>query len=118
VSFAARLIHSLTLVSAAYSGTDDEYGQPATGTVTSTAVKGLVQPKTPREVADYRSAGVAVADHTIFLQPMALSEADHFLHGSNRLEIVGIRNYAFGRTPHLEVDARRIGDEAVVVEGS
>lgn len=118
MSFANRLIHDLTLVATPYSGSDDAYGQPGTGTAVQTAVKGLVQPKSPREVADSRSAGVAVASHTIFLEPMALSEADHFLYGTNRLEIVGIRNYAFGRTPHLEVDARRIGDEADVVEGS
>jgi hypothetical protein len=70
-----------------------------------------VQPKPAREVADTRSAGVPVADHVIFLEPMTLSEADHFLYGGDRLEIVGIRNYRFGHTPHLEVDARRIGDE-------
>lgn len=115
MSYAARLIHTLTHVSTPLSGSDDAYGQPAPGAPVTASVRGLVQPKSAREVADSRSAGVAVADHVIFLEPMTVSAADHFLYGDDRLEIVGIRSYAFGRTPHLEVDARRVTPGVVEV---
>lgn len=108
MSYAQRLIHELTHVATPEGPTEDEYGQPTPGTPVTATVKGLVQPKSTREIADTRSAGVAVADHTIYLQPMTLSAADHFLYGTDRLEIVGIRSYDFGRAPHIEVDARRI----------
>jgi hypothetical protein len=111
VSYAARLIHDLTLVRVPYDadpGSDDEYGQPP-AVPTSSAVRGLVQPKAnTREQADTRSAGAAVADHVIFLPLLDLSAADHLLRGSERYEIVGIRRFEFGRSPHLEVDARRV----------
>lgn len=111
MSFAARLIHDLTHVAVAFSGTDDEYGQPAAGTPASTSVRGLVQPRTAREAADSRNAGVPIGDHVIFLAPMQLSERDHFLFAGDRFDIVAIRDYAFGGTPHLEVDTRRVGDQ-------
>lgn len=108
MSFAARLIHELTHVATPPTAVDDDYGQPTPGTPVSTAIRGLVQPKSAREMADTRSAGAVIADHVVFLAPMALTEADYFVHGADRLDIVGIRRYEFGGTPHLEVDARRI----------
>lgn len=118
MSFENRLIHALTHVASVPTAVDDEYGQPTPGTPVATSVRGLVQPKSTREIADTRSAGVAVGDHTIFLAPMTLSAADHFLYGDDRLEIIGIRSYEFGSTPHLEVDARRITSSPAEDEGS
>lgn len=116
MSFAARLVHELTHVAVPLDpDVLDDRGQPTAGTPVTTSIRGLVQPRTAREMADSRSAGSEIADHVIFLAPMTLTEADHFLYGDDRLEIVGIRRYEFGRTPHLEVDARRItGDVADV----
>ena len=109
MSFAALLSHELTVVRTPYSGTDDEYGQPSTGTPVETSVRGLVQPKTGREMEDSRSAGVQIADHTIFLEPMDLAASDAIVHGGERYQVVHIRYHAYGTAPHLEVDARRIG---------
>lgn len=109
MSFASLLVHDLTVVHAAQNGTADEYNQPTAGTVTTTVVKGMVQPKSAREMADTRSAGVHIGDHTIFLEPTALTPADYILFGSYRYDITGIRFLDFGSVPHLEVDARRIG---------
>lgn len=109
MSFGARLIHTLTHSRTVRdSGALDEYGQPTAGTPTTAAVRGLVQPKSVREMDDSRSAGTEVADHTIFLPRMDLHPSDSFTFGGDRYEIVGIRDYNFGKTPHLEVDARRI----------
>lgn len=120
MSFAARLIHELTLVRAPYQDdpmTNDEYNQPVVVPASST-VRGLVQPRpASREQADTRSAGSEVADHVIFLAPMDLNAADHFVRGDERFEIVGIRRFEFGRSPHLEVDARRVTG-ALIATGS
>lgn len=110
MSFAQRLIHSLTHIRVPRDdNSDDEYGQPAEGTPVETSIRGLVQPKGAREILDSRSAGTDIGDHTIFLLPMDLQASDALLYGGDRYEIVGIRSFEFGRTPHLEVDARRIG---------
>lgn len=109
MSFAGLLVHDLTIVHAAQDGAEDEYNLPTAGTVTQTAVKGMVQPKTAREVADSRSAGAHIGEYSIFLEPMALDPADAILFGGFRYEITGVRDLAFGSVPHLEVDARRIG---------
>jgi hypothetical protein len=110
MSFSARLVHSLTHVRVPRDIDDlDEYGQPTEGTAVETAVRGLVQPRNVREMQDSRSAGVDIGDHVIFLAPMDLDSSDHFIHDGTRYDIRGIRDFAFGRTPHLEVDAQRIG---------
>jgi hypothetical protein len=110
MSFAALLTHSLTVVRTPRDdGDPDDYGQPTAGTPTRTDVRGLVQPKPQREMDDSRSAGTQIGDHTIFMRPMDLRASDAIEHGGERYEVVGIRYFAFGTAPHLEVDARRIG---------
>lgn len=118
MSFGSRLIHTLTHVATPPSGIDDDYGQPIPGTPVETELRGLVQPRSVREMADTRSAGADIGDHVIFLFPMTLSPADHFLYAGARFDITGIRSYEFGRTPHLEVDAQRIVSSGLEEEGS
>jgi hypothetical protein len=114
MSFAARLIHSLTIVrTVADPDNLDAYGQPISTTV-EIAVQGLVQPKTAKEMEDFRSAGTEIGDNTIFLAPRVLNSSDSILYGDGRYQIMGIRRFEFGRSPHLEVDARRIGTLAGV----
>lgn len=114
MSFAARLIHTLTHIRTPHDEGDlDEYGQPTAGTPVETTVRGLVQPRAVREVIESRSAGVEIGDHVIFLLPMDLEPSDAFVYDGDRYEIAGIREFSFGRTPHLEVDARRIGAATV-----
>lgn len=118
MSFAARLVHELTHVAVPLDpDVLDDRGQPTAGTPVTTSIRGLVQPRTAREMADSRSAGSEIADHVIFLAPMTLSAQDHFLYGTDRLDIVGIRRFEYGRTPHLEVDAQRV-TPALVEAGS
>lgn len=114
MSYYGRLIHSLTMVSTPRDGALDDYGQPAAGVTTETAVKGLVQPRSAREMASTADAGAEIGDHVIFLPLMDLSGAVAFDFDGDRYHVKGVRRYAFGRSPHLEVDAERIG--AVGVE--
>ena len=118
MSFGNRLVHELVHVSTPPTGDDDEYGQPVPGTPVETTIRGLVQPRTVREMADSRSVGAEIADHVIYLLPMSLSAADHFLYDGDRYDITGIRSYEFGRTPHFEVDARRVLSSDEIEEGS
>ena len=99
-------------------GDPDEYGQPTSGTSVETTVRGLVQPRSVREMADSRSAGSEVADHVIFLPRMALDPADSLTYAGELYLITGIRDFDFGALPHVEVDARRVAPAAVTAAGS
>lgn len=71
-------------------------------------VPGLIQPKTAQEMAQFNEAGAVVSDHTAFLPPTDLREADRLrlVPDDGRIfEITGIRDAA-GLGHHLEVDAR------------
>lgn len=114
MSFATRLIHDLTVVRTPRDESDlDDYGQPVAEAPVETEVQGLVQPRSAREIIDSRNAGAEIGDHVIFLAPMDLHASDHILYAGDRYEIVGIRRFSFGRTPHLEVDAKRIESSLV-----
>lgn len=111
-------VHDLTIVRTAFDDTPasrDEYGQPARATST-TAVKGLVQPKNADELADSRSAGSEVSDHVVFL-PLStdLEGADALMWGTRRLNVTGIRRFEFGSLAHIEVDARLVTPQPVSV---
>lgn len=114
MSFAARLVHDLTLVVPrhAIGGALDERGQPEIGLPEETAIRGLVQPKTAQEVRLISEAGAEVGDLTVFLSPMDIPTGAWIRDASDRrLDITGVRRFEFGRTPHLEVDARMVTSE-------
>jgi len=119
MSFAARLIHNLAIVTPTDDvGEDtDDYGQPIPGVPTIVLVRGLIQPKTTREVALISQGGPALSDHTIFLLPQALSTLAYIRYepdDGDRFQVVGVRYFNFGRSPHLEVDAKRVLSPALV----
>ena len=111
-------VHDLTIRRTAFSddvADRDADGQPAE-TVTTTAVKGLVQPRSANELDDTRSAGSEVSTHVIFL-PVAtdILHADAVQWGDSRLQVTGIRRFDFGRLAHLEVDASLVTATPVTV---
>lgn len=122
MSFAARLIHDLAIVTPqdSVSGDVDDYGQPVAGEPDVDLVSGLVQPASARrnrEVALTSQGGAAIADYVVFLERRTLSNAAYIrFHpdDGDRYEIIGVRDYNFGRSPHLEVDCRRVRSEALV----
>lgn len=123
MSFGARLIHSLAIVAPTFPDSDDvdEYGQPVPGDPTVTAVRGLVQPKTARELAAVSQGGAESSDHTIFMLPRRLPAAAYIRDepdAGRRFDVVGVRSFEFGRSPHLEVDAKLVGStEGPAVSG-
>lgn len=116
MSFADRLIHSLLIVHRAQvldvdgNPVLDENGMPTT-TETTTAVKGLVQPKSAREVALISQAGANVSDHTIYMLPAAVTSQDVIRYDDEddgrQYNVIGVRDAA-GIGHHLEIDAEMV----------
>jgi hypothetical protein len=114
-------VHDLTIRRVAFDdspGSRDEAGQPSRS-VTTAAVRGLVQPRQLDEIDDTRSAGSVVSDHVIFL-PLGtdIAHEDAVDWGERRLEVVGVRSFEFGRLAHLEVDARMVTTAGSDEDGS
>lgn len=126
------LVHQLAVVTPVPIGDPtlatslDDDGQVQPGTPIVTLVRGMVQPRTAREVAQALEAGAEVADYTIFLKPMRLSASAYItdangsgpLSGGRRFQIQGIRSYEFGTVPHLEVDCLLVGSTEGPTVGS
>ena len=121
--FADRLIHDLAIVTPTENvmGDVDDYGQPIAGVPEVVLVSGLIQPRggrNAREVPLISQAGAELSDHVVFLERRDLTTASYIRREPNdgdRFEIVGIRDYNYGRSaPHLEVDCKRIRSEALV----
>jgi len=120
--FADRLIHDLAIVTPTENvmGDVDDYGQPIVGEPDVVLVSGLIQPRSgrnAREVPLVSQAGAELSDHVVFLERRDLTTASYIRFEPNdgdRYEIVGIRDYNFGRSAHLEVDCKRVRSEALV----
>jgi hypothetical protein len=98
----------------------DDYGHPVEGDPVVTLVRGLVQPRKSRDVELTSEGGPLIGTHVVYLQPRNLP-ASSFIRfepdNGDRYEVVGVEAYQFGRSPHLEVDARLIASTQLV-EGS
>jgi hypothetical protein len=129
VSYAARLIHTLSVVSEVDTGDLDDYGQPITSTLTR-SVSGLPQPKRIREVTRIHESGAVIGSWTVFLAMDTVTEADIITHTKvtcpvpdandlpdTRWNITGVRNAA-GIGHHLEVDASVVEGAAVEAAAS
>lgn len=118
----SKFIHAVQVERVEYDeATIDEYGQPSPGAPVLTDVAGLVQPRSRiDELEDHRSAGSEVGDHVIFLPAGTdVRHADTILFAGDRYDIVGVRDFRYGRLAHLEVDARRVtSTPALVTVGS
>ena len=87
----------------------DEYGQPVTAETTVATVRGLIQPRSAREVALASQAGAVIGEHVGYLDPLAGLGTDCWF------EVDGVR-YDILSTPaagglghHLECALRRVG---------
>lgn len=121
MSFRSRLVHALAIVTPSTTGSTDAYGQPVAGDPVTVTVSGLIQPKRANEVAQTNQAGAIVADHVVFLEPQTLAGSAYIRFDpddGDRYEIVGVRGFDFGRSPHLEVDVKRIVSETLAAEVS
>lgn len=110
MSFDNRLVHDL-VIERSTDGAVDDYNQPTVSWATLASVKGLVQPKSAREVAQLNQAGATVSTYTIYLRPTEIQPSDRVTIAAGPMagtyEIDGIRN-ASGINHHLEADARMV----------
>lgn len=104
-------IHDVTIRRVTFDdtlATRDAAGQPLRS-VSTVQTKALVQPRSASqagELPDSRSAGAELADYVVFLPyGTEIAHADAIDWGDRRLQVEGIRPFAFGRLRHLEVDA-------------
>lgn len=121
MSFDSLLTHTVHIERDADSGAEDDYGHAVTVPETGEDFMAAIQPRTAQEMALVTGSGAPASDHTIFMRPRLLSEADKIVHDSSDcampdgadfgdviFEIKGIRN-AVGLGHHLEVDAHLVG---------
>jgi urease beta subunit len=125
VSFASLLTHDIAIerpFRAVFEGEpilDPEgadYGQPEREYVSVTEeVRGLIQPRTVREVALSTDAGAQVSMHVgFFTIDTDLTHADrlHLIQTGEVFDIEGIRSVRFGSEPHHEVDCELVTSAA------
>lgn len=114
MSYASLLTHPLALVAPTTPDVDDvdEYGHPLPGTPETTLVSGLVQPRKASEASTISQAGPELSDHVIFLLPQTIPPGAYIRDepdAGRRFDIVGVRAFAYGSVPHLEVDVKMVG---------
>lgn len=124
MSFRSLLVHRLALIAPSDSGTLDADGQPVAGDRVVTPVPGLIQPKSvlarARDRALEGEAGPLIGSHDIFLELMAIpagawiSDNPTDVDAGRRYDVVGVRRYEFGTSPHLELDAQLVTAEQLV----
>lgn len=122
-------IHTLTIerpfgVDTGDPGIDvDDWGQPVrVYDETFAEIRGLIQPKTAREMDLVSQAGTEVADHTIYMLRRDITTSDRILDTTPggtgaRYEVLGIRDHNYGSLAHMAVDARRVSSPTLQ-EGS
>ncbi len=105
-----RLLHTLVIERPA-GGARDEYGNPTQTWATLATVKGLVQPKSARDIAQLSQGGPVVSDLTAYLYPTDLKESDRIVSDGLTYQVDGVRN-AGGVDHHLEVDCHLVEEVA------
>jgi len=108
MSIQSRYRHTLTVKRMSSTGGLDDYGQPVTAETTVATVKGLIQPRSAREVAQSASAGAAIGDHVAYLDPLAGLATDCWIERDGiRFDIVSIAD-AGGVGHHYGCGLRRV----------
>jgi len=108
VSFDSRLRHTLVIKRATAGGTVDDYGQPVVAETTVASVKGLVQPRSAREVALASQAGAAIGTYVGYMRPLAgLTARDWIEVDGVRYDVLGVSDAA-GIGHHLELNLRKV----------
>lgn len=131
MSFAGRLVHRLAIVTPGSGDPEDAadlspQGQAEPEPDTVSVVWGLVQPRTTAEVAAISQAGLEMVDHVIFFELRDVPQGSYVLdapddnpdYSGRRFDVIGVRSFEFGRSPHLEVDCRLFGRSEGPAAGS
>ena len=110
MSFDARMIHTI-VIERPNDGAVNEYNDITTTYVELATVKGLVQPKRAREIAQLNEAGAVASTYTIYMRPTEVQPSDRLRVDDGAMagtyEIDSVRNAA-GLDHHFEIDARMV----------
>jgi head-tail adaptor len=106
----AGLLRHPLAIERATAGAVDDYNQPSVSWSVLASVRGLVQPKSAREIVQQNDAGAVASTHTIYLPRTDVTAADRirFDPDDGRLFELDAVNDAAGQGHHLEVDARLV----------
>lgn len=122
MTFAARMIHRLALVTPTTTGENDEENMPIAGAPIVEVVRCLVQPRDAEEAPVSTMDGPELADHVIYMEsrPSPANGAwfsDDLVtpDDGQRYDIVGVLRYDFGRSPHLKIKARLVRSPALAL---
>lgn len=86
----------------------DEYGQPIESPVIVATVRGLIQPRSAREIPLSTGEGAAISDHVAYMAPLAGLATDCWIeHDGNRYDVLTTPDAA-GLGHHLELGLRRV----------
>jgi len=108
VSIQSRYLHTLVIKRLAATGAVDGYLQPVMAEVTFATVKGLIQPRSAREVALASQAGAVIGQHVGYIDPLpGLSTHDWIERDGVRFDIVSIAD-AGGVGHHLELGLQQV----------
>jgi hypothetical protein len=86
----------------------DEYGQPVVGETTVATIRGLIQPRSAKEVQFSTGAGPVIGNHVLYCGLVAGLTTDCWIDfGTRKFEVLSIADAA-GLGHHLEVALQEI----------
>jgi hypothetical protein len=108
MSISSRYRHTLVVKRDVATAAFDALGNPVTAEFTVATVKGLIQPRTAKEVAQLSQAGPVVSDYICYMALLTGLETDCWIeYGSDRYDILSMPDAA-GLGHHLELAVRMV----------
>ena len=108
MSFDDRLLHTLVVKKMVAGGTFDDYGQPITAETTLATVKGLIQPRSARELALTTNAGATIGEYVGYMRPLTgITTGCWIEYGGDRYDILTMPDAA-GLGHHLELGLQKV----------
>ncbi len=109
MSIQSRYRHTLVVKRNAATGAFDDYGQPVVAETTLATVKGLIQPRTAKEIALTSQAGSVIGQHVGYMDPLTGLGTDCWIeHDGARYDVLSMPDAA-GLGHHLELALQRVG---------
>jgi len=108
MSFDDRLLHTLVVKRMVATAAVDDYGQTIPREMTVATVRGLIQPRSARELALTSQAGAVIGEHVGYLRPLAGLGTDCWIEmGGVRFDILSMPDAA-GQGHHLELALKAV----------
>jgi hypothetical protein len=104
----SRYRQTIVVKRMAPTGALDDYSQPVMGETTVATVRGLIQPRSAREVALASQAGAVIGQHVAFMDPLPGLGTDCWLELAGvRYDVLSMPDAA-GLGHHLELALQQV----------